>query len=76
MPQQLATIDPSKDVLRIIGCVPSNQDRDIWPAYGGLIILETGNMVTEVLQLRSTADDACTGSDNHAHHSQAIARQH
>ncbi|KAI0701639.1 hypothetical protein C8Q76DRAFT_756345 [Earliella scabrosa] len=41
---------PSKDVLRIIGCVPSNQDRDIWPAYVGLIILETVIIMLTILR--------------------------
>ncbi|KAI0701610.1 hypothetical protein C8Q76DRAFT_802577 [Earliella scabrosa] len=51
---------PSRDVLRITGCVPSAQDRDAWPAYGCLILGETGIIVLTILRryLNSVEDES------------------
>ncbi|KAI0701640.1 hypothetical protein C8Q76DRAFT_237046 [Earliella scabrosa] len=39
-----------KDILRILGCVLPSNDRDIWPAYGFLIIGETLIIMLTILR--------------------------
>ncbi|KAI0701624.1 hypothetical protein C8Q76DRAFT_861721 [Earliella scabrosa] len=41
---------PPRDILRIIGCVLSSQERDTWPAYGFLIIGETLIIMLTILR--------------------------
>ena len=38
----LTRIDPSLEEARIVGCAPGGQDKDVWPAYGCMMLAETG----------------------------------
>ena len=36
------SVAPSRRELQVIGCLPTVQDQDNWPAYAGLVVGETG----------------------------------
>lgn len=35
------SVAPSRRELQVIGCLPTVQDQDNWPAYAGLVVGET-----------------------------------
>ncbi|KAI0701611.1 hypothetical protein C8Q76DRAFT_235269 [Earliella scabrosa] len=41
---------PSRDELRVMGCVPATQDQDTWPAYASLILAETAILLLTILK--------------------------
>ena len=44
-------VDPSPEVVRVVGCVPSTQDQDLWPAYMFLMLAEMGQCVPRCSRL-------------------------
>ncbi|KAI0765107.1 hypothetical protein C8Q74DRAFT_1028821 [Fomes fomentarius] len=65
---------PTAAILRVTGCMPSTQDRDSWPAYGCMMLAETGIIALTLLKRYLARDDDATSSGDSSVLMQTIYR--